>query len=335
MNTFRLNGVMRGVVLALALALLLALVFAGTSFATGGGQARWATLDHGVSTDDVARADDHYVASFATGGSVSPSCFGGSQSYTPGDALFFEPHGVGPCWIPWFDATNSGLNAGANINGLHDECGPNDPWCDIYLSFQGVTNVPGVGSAKPQDVVMSSWDGLSLDTYINWQMVFDGSDVGLRETSEKIDGLYIFDPGEEPDDLYCSRLLLISTAGTYRVPDYWGNNIDGGGEDVLGFCASWLGWDTAGYWFLYHDGSAEGAPANSIIGLTHEDGGKAFSRFEFLTKGEFEVDLADGDNSEVFNFFGQTGLYNGPTFSFPDDAWTTDKVDSFTVYHTE
>jgi hypothetical protein len=166
-------------------------------------------------------------------------------------------------------------------------------------------------------------------------LVFDGSDVGLTQNSEKIDALYLFDPGEEPAELGCVELGLISTAGNYRVPDQWGGVISGGGEDVLAFCVQTAGPDTTGYWFLYHDGSAEGAPANALIGLSHEDGRKAFSRFEFLTNGPFHVDGASGGASEVFNFFGQTGQYSGPTVSFSDDLGATDVVDSFTVHHTD
>lgn len=325
MNSSRLTRV----ALLLGLVLLLALA-AGVS-AQGGTMPHRAGHEAGV--DELARDDDDYVVSFATSGSASVTCFGPAD-YTPGDALLLENHGpFAPCWIKWFDATTSGLTGSANINALHDECGPGDPGCEIYLSFQGATSVPGVGTAKAQDVVGAAYTGPAFDEYDYWWMVFDGSDVGLRASSEKIDGLYIFDPGEEPAELGCWPLMLISTAGDYTVPDMWGNDLSGGGEDVLGFCAYWLGWDTAGYWFKYHDGDAEGAPANSIIGLSHEDGRLAFARFEFLTKGPFHVDGANGDHSEVYHFF--QGEYDGPTYSFPDQAWTTDKADSFTVYHSD
>lgn len=321
------------VILVMGLVLQLALA-AGVSAAgngRGNGQQRWA--NHQIGPDDIARDDDHYVVSFSGAGSL-PSCLGGSQSYTRGDAMFLENHGPNaPCWISWFDATNSGLTAGVDINALHDECGPTDPFCDIYLSFVGATNVPGVGQVKPQDVVGASWVPFTQDVYDGWFMAFDGSDVGLRDTSEKIDGLFVFDPGEEPADLGCTALALVSTAGNYHVTDYWGNPLTGGGEDVLGFCGYTFGWDTTGYWFKYHDGDAEGAPPNSLIGLSHEEGHQAFARFEFLTKGPFNVDGANGGHSEVYHFF--QGEYDGPTFSFPDQAWTEDKVDSFHVYHTE
>lgn len=315
----------------LVLGLLLALTAGASAADRGTGAQRWAT--HEIDADEIARADDDYVVSFARPGTV-PSCIGTDHPYTRGDGLFLENHGpLAPCWAPWFSATNSGLPANTNINALHDECGVTDPFCDIFLSFQNNLNVPGVGNVKPQDIVTAWWVPFTVDTYDTWQMVFDGSDVSLTTTGEAIDALYIFDPGEEPADLGCTALLLISTTGNYRVPDYWGNNLTGGGEDVLGFCGYWFGSDTAGYWFKYHDGDAEGAPANSLIGLSHEDGHLAYARFEFLTKGAFHVDGANGGHSEVYHFF--QGEYDGPTFSFPAEAWTTTKVDSFHVYHTD
>lgn len=316
--------------IALVLGLVLVLAVVAGASAQGAPNKK---AGHETGVDELPGGDDDYVVSFATPGSVSNVCFG-SGDYSRGDAMYLENHGpLSPCWVKWFDATNSGLTGSANINALHDECGFTDPGCDIFLSFQGATAVPDVGTVKAQDVVGASYTGPGFDEYGFWFMAFDGSDVGLRANSEKIDGLFIFDPGEEPSDLGCTALLLISTAGAYTVPDQWGNDLSGGGEDVLGFCGYWFGWDTAGYWFLYHDGSAEGAPTNSLVGLSHEDGRLAFARFEFLTKGWFDVDTANGGQSDVFYFF--DGEYHGPAYNFMSAAWATDNADSFTVYHSD
>src|SRR5690606_27457874 len=128
----------------------------------------------------VARGDDHFLVAFANPGTVSPRCpDGGSQRYTRGDVIFYEPHNVGPCWFSWFDATNSGLKADVDINAYHDECSQTDPFCDIFLSFTTTTRVPGVGKVRPQDIAFASWVPETLDVYNNWQLAFDGSDVGL------------------------------------------------------------------------------------------------------------------------------------------------------------
>jgi hypothetical protein len=325
--------------LAVALVALLALA-AGASAQSGplgGGPSAQGAPEkragHEAGTDEIPRGDDDYVVSFKAGGSVSNVCFG-PGNYSRGDAMYLENHGPdAPCWIKWFDATNSGLDADANINALHDECGPGDPGCFILVGFQARTRLPGVGYIRPQDFAIAQYSGPAFDQYGFWDIAFDGSDVGLTQAGEKIDALYRFDPGEGPDDLNCLELLLISTSGAYSVPGAWGNPLTGGGEDVLGFCADSVFEDTSGYWFLYHDGGAEGAPANSIVGLSHEDGQLAYARFEFLTKGSFWADSANGGLSDVFYFF--DGAYNGPTYNFMNAAWATDHADSFTVYHSD
>lgn len=341
MKHVRILSRSRRVVLALALILLLAAVSmaaASGGAPAGSGAARWAMIlsSDGFTTDAVARSDDSYVVSFAKKGYVPTICGeNGKQNYTPADVLFvFDITATDYCWFIWVDPALSGLGAKADINGIHDECAFTDPGCDIYLTFAAKTNVAGVGKVMPQDVVIGEWLPGSFNTYTNWELVFDGSDVGLTTNGEKIDAIYVFDPGEEPEDLGCLQLGLVSTAGKYSVPDQWGGTIEGGGEDVLGFCVYTDGWDTTGYWFLYHDGSAEGAPANSIVAITHQDGNKAYSRFEFLTKGPFKVDSAKGTYNNVFNFFGQTGEYSGPTFKFAEMG-AMGTVDSFSVHHTE
>jgi hypothetical protein len=341
MTQFRSLSRTRLIVVVLALLLVLALAAAASA---GGGQSRWSQRHGGPTPLPPATGNDHYVVSLATPGSVGPGCLGPDVTYSRGDALFYEPH-TGPgnpaCWLPWFDGSNSGLGSNVDINALHDVCGPTDPVCDIYLSFKANTVVPDVGTVRPHDVVRGSWNGASLDTYENWILVFDGSDVGLTTAGEKIDALFISaqspgpypPPGQQIPRPDCYELLLVSTSGAYTVPDEWGNDFSGGGEDVLGFCASGLGWYTYGYWFLYHDGSANGMPSNALIGLNHEDLNQAFNRFDFMTNGPFSVDTADGSHSEVFRFLPNTDEYIGPTFSFPDSTDVTDKIDSFTVYY--
>jgi hypothetical protein len=320
----------RPAVLGVVLALLAVFVFANALAAQG--RARYGATTSGITPNDVAHPNDYYIVSFTGSGSVGPACLdpNGEMPYKRGDAILYE--GPNDCWAPWFSATRSGLPTSADINALHDRCTPPFDICETYFSFKGPTDIPGAGTVRPQDVVMGVFDFNTVDAYTDFQVVFDGSDVGLSGTAERIDALHIFDPGDEPAGMDCARLFLISTAGNYRVDDAWGNPLTGGGEDVLGFCATWTGPDTAGWWFLYHDGSAEGLPHNALIGLNHEVGRKAFSRFEFLTSGPFHADAADGGPSEVFNFFGQTGQYGGPTFSFPAMTEATDVVDSLTVH---
>ena len=319
-------------VTAVVVALVMLAAFVGLSSAAGGGAPRW-SAPVGITPDDISHPNDYYIVSFTGSGAVGPACGdpNGTIPYKHGDVVLYE--GPNECWGPWFSATRSGLSAAADVNAMHDRCRPPFDVCDTYFSFKAQTAIPGVGAVQPQDVVVGSWDPDSVDAYENFQMVFDGSDVGLTTKAERIDGLSVFDPGDEPDGYdECAALLLISTAGAYRVSDAWGNPLSGGGEDVLGFCMTNSGSSTAGYWFLYHDGSAEGLPANALVGLDHQVGRRAFGRFELLTGKPIAVDAAHGGPSEVFNFTSQTGEYDGPTFSFPELTNADDPVDSFTLH---
>jgi hypothetical protein len=310
-------------------ALVLVAALAGS--AAAGGRMRWTPTD-GITPKDLSRPSDYYIVTLNGSGAVGPACGdpAATMAYRRGDALLYE--GPNDCWAPWLNGLRSGLGAAADINALHDRCSPPFEICETYLSFKAATAIRGLGRVQPQDVVVGQWDDTSIDAYKDFQLVFDGSDVGLTRAGEKIDALEVFDPGDEPAELDCTHLLLISTAGAYQVADAWGAPLRGGGEDVLGFCASQLGRATTGYWFRYHDGAAEGLPANALIGLDHEDGRRAFARFEFMTNGAIDVDKAQGNHSEVFNFFGQTGQYAGPTFSFPATTAITHQIDSFTVH---
>lgn len=336
MNTVGSMLKVRRVLLALALILIVVFVAANVSFAAGGGVARWAALGSGISPQAVAGPDDNYLLAFDEPGTVGPDCdFPDPINYTSSDAIFW--YAKHQCWIKWFGGEASGLTSGQDINALHDECGPTEPRCDIYLSFeQKSVKIPGVGSVRANDIVRASWAEIDLQTYNDWLMFFDGSDVGLSTVNEKIDALFILDPEDTPNQWAdCGQVMLLSTNGAYSVPNVWGGWLTGGGEDLIGFCGSSFGWDTVGGFFPYHDGSAEGAPANSINALAHEDARTAFNRFDFMTKGDFNVDDAHGGASDVFQFWAQTDMYKGPLFSIDDDLGIWDKVDSFHIYYTE
>jgi len=159
--------------------------------------------------------------------------------------------------------------------------------------------------------------------------------VGLTTSGERIDALFLFDEDMPAPYRDCAALGWVSTVGNYRVRDQWGGWLSGGGEDVLGFCASSIGEDTSGYWFLYHDGSAEGLPRNALVGLAHEEGRAASGRFNFLTKGPLHAGEADGGAGDIFEFSAYNGgSYRGPLVDFWDDLGVSGTPDSIHIYYT-
>jgi hypothetical protein len=333
MKPQRLVGSGRRIWAALAIALVLVTCLVGLAAAGNPSRVPWRG---GPGPAAIAGPDDIYIIAFDGSGTVSPSChdFVSPEPYQPGQALLYDAK-FG-CYVSWYHGPLSGLTRAHDINALSDECVGEDPIeeCNIYLSFApNSIRVPGVGAVRGQDLVRAEWVPDTQDIFTNFTLYFDGSDVGLTTGGERIDAVYVLEVVDTPAAYTCERMALISTVGAYRVPDGAGGWLAGGGEDVLAFCGSRFGADTAGTWSLYHDGSAEGAPANALIALAHEETRKGFDRFDFLSKGAFRADRANGGHSEVFEFFGQTSEYRGPLFSFQDSAGISDRIDSFHIYY--
>ncbi|HQF70625.1 MAG TPA: hypothetical protein PLH39_05045, partial [Promineifilum sp.] len=112
-------------------------------------------------------------------------------------------------------------------------------------------HVPGIpGRVTGQDIIKySETDSSDPGTF---EVIFDGSDVGLTTRTEKIDGLGYWAPETYPDPLYAEAcpagIFFITTQGLYRVPGEVGQ-IVGSGFDVLLFCATNVGPNTAGFWY--------------------------------------------------------------------------------------
>ena len=102
----------------------------------------------------------------------------------------------------------------------------------MLVSFRGNTSIPGVGTARNDDIV--SFDPDTGD----WSMYFDGSDVGF--TGGAIDAFCLMQDG--------SILLSKSTAGSVGGLAY-------DDSDVVRFVPDSLGWGTSGGFELYLDAS--------------------------------------------------------------------------------
>ncbi len=236
---------------------------------------------------------------------------------TTADGLAFGPHDVlewdGIEWSKKFDGTATGLtpngNAKHNINAfaLPHPDGSND----VFIAFaQNSRAVPGIpGKVDGTDLVI--WGGAYF------LLGLDGSDVGLANlTQEKIDGLH-FLPGEQSpiNGGDCEwGYLLISTTGPGKVPNHSGGTLSFSGEDVLGFCATSLGPNTAGKWHMFLDGSQQGMPKNSTDSISLSADGQTLY---LTTKGTFNVDDATGGHSMVYAYDMTTGEFSGPVFSAP------------------
>jgi len=111
------------------------------------------------------------------------------------------------------------------------------------------------------------------------------------------------------------------------VPNYNGTQLKISGEDVLGFCATQLGANTAGKWHMLLDGSAEGVGPNNITSISASADGQTI----YLTTNKaFNVDSAVGGHSMVYEYDMVTGTFSGPIFSAPATG-LAQKVDGLQV----
>ncbi|MGB5596173.1 MAG: hypothetical protein WBM62_19365, partial [Crocosphaera sp.] len=126
---------------------------------------------------------------------------------------------------------------------------------------------------------------LGDNTNGSFDLYFDGSDVGLTENDEDIDGLSV-------DSL--TGDLLISTKGNVHV-----SGIDRKGQDILRFNPDSLGSHTSGTWSVEFDGSdvhlTDSSENVDAIGLNGE-------QILLSTKGDFDVTGVSGTNEDVFAF---------------------------------
>ena len=171
---------------------------------------------------------------------------------TPQDILRFDATSLGSTtagtFSLYFDGSDVGFEDTTNekIDSLSLL-----PDGRLLISSTGNPVLPGVSSAKDEDVLAFTPTTLGNTTSGTWAMYFDGSDVGLAETSgEDIDAL----------DVVGSNIYL-STQDIFSV-----NGVSGADEDVFVCAATSLGNTTACNYVptLYFDGSTWGLDANDV-----------------------------------------------------------------------
>jgi serine protease len=122
-------------------------------------------------------------------------------------------------------------------------------------------NVVSVGSGgKLGGLSFTGSDLVSVvtgpDGQLFYQMLLDGSDVGLNTKSERLSAFTFLPNGS----------LLVSTVGNYNVPAAGGGRLKGGPQEILQFWYTQLGETTIGYWSVYLKGSDVGlsSPTENI-----------------------------------------------------------------------
>ena len=132
---------------------------------------------------------------------------------------------------------------GNTCNESTDTCTPPTGGTKVWMNFNDVALIPGLGNVENEDIV--AYDPATRI----WTLVFDGSDVGLGAFA--IDGLAVMPGG---DLLLSLRNNTATVAGLIGGPA--GTTIDD--SDIIRFTPSSLGAVTAGVFTFYFDGSDVG-----------------------------------------------------------------------------
>lgn len=195
-------------------------------------------------------------------------------------------HGVQNEDVVSFDGTGfamlfdgSDVRVGAVVLDAFAMVGPDT----FLMSFDRPIRISGVGWVDAPDIVRFQATSLGDTTAGSFSMYFDGSDVGLTAWSEGVDAIEPLADGR----------LLISTRGRATVL-----GVVALGQDLLAFTPSSLGYNTAGSFSMYFDGSDVGLTAWSegIDGVAVTAGGPLL----LSTGGAFTVPGMSGQGEDLF-----------------------------------
>jgi hypothetical protein len=149
----------------------------------------------------------------------------------------------------YFDGSDVGLTTNSeDVDGLGLL-----PDGRILVTTTGSASVPGV-SAADEDIMAFTATQLGATTSGSWALYFDGSDVGLSDSSsEDVTGGW-YDAG--------SGNLYLTTLGAYSVA-----GLSGDGDDIFICTPSSLGSNTACTFSLYWNGDAHGFGSEVLDGM--------------------------------------------------------------------
>ena len=238
-----------------------------------------------------------------------------------GSADIIGSAGLGQPWFTFFDGEAHGLTDHI-LNAFDFEAAAPTSTADaptgpIYLSFaRSRFRIPDIpGWVYAQDVVKFT-PTLPVAVGGDYEFVFDGSDVGLTTLDERIDALSVWTPtvSTVPDDCPAG-VLFISTMRNYRVPAAGGGSLTGPGGDILAFCATNLGADTAGFWYRAFSAAAAGlSPRQAIRSISIHDFAQGpgpsdwWLEFSFIARTPFTLGSFSGAANTIYLYDTNMGV---------------------------
>jgi PKD repeat protein len=251
-------------------------------------------------TVNTPPASTRYYVSFTTNTTVP-----GVGTAADEDIVYYDTGTAS--WSLYFDGSDVGLGS-TDVDAFHVRSNGS-----ILMSFDsstfsvpGLTGGPNGTTVEDRDIVLFTPTSTGATTAGSFSFYFDGSDVGLTNSStEDIDALY--------ED--ASGALLISTLGDPTVTGLSGL----ADEDILRFTGT-FGSVTSGSFTHFFDGSDVGLGASSsgdIDGIGYVNG----THLVITTQGDTTSGISWADE-DLVRFTGTTGAATSGTFSMELDLTT-------------
>jgi hypothetical protein len=275
---------------------------------TGTSQGRWATYVRALSYPSCNGGGEGQPSVDV---SAKASGSAGGVAFAPADILHYD--GATGAWSMLFDGSDVGIAKNVNAFYRQDRTAAPDIF---YLSFAANQSIPGLGTVTPSDVVKFTPTSLGNTTAGTFEWYFDGSDVGLTTTAERIDALGM-----------AGNQLLISTVGGSKVPKSGGGNLSFADEDIMAFTPTTTGATTAGTWAAYFDGSTVGGLAVEDVNGFYDDPASS-DLYISLTNG-FNLGGVTGDADDIVRLTPGGGSYTASVVWNGDTAGLTVVVDAF------
>jgi len=173
----------------------------------------------------------------------------GSVATTPQDILRLDKNFIE--WSMWFDGSDVGITQAVSSFARL-------PGGDWLLVFKANQPTPA-GTFTPWDIARFTPSSMGDTTAGTFSWYFDGSDVGLSTSAEKIDALD-----------WADGALLISTGGSLSVPAP-GGTLKAQDEDLVAFYPTTTGANTAGEFTQRFDGTAVPGMKAEDLAAAHYD----------------------------------------------------------------
>ena len=173
------------------------------------------------------------------------------------DVIAFSPTSLGKHTAGTFEKVFDGSDVGLSTDAEEIDALAVTPDGRLLLSTSGSLKVPRSGGGTlwgaDEDLIVFNAESFGTSTAGSFERYFDGSDVGLRNSSEDVWGAWV-DP--------FSGDIAITTKANYWVP-----GLNGDKEDIIVFSPDSLGYQTAGTFFPGWDGDEHGLSGEYLDGL--------------------------------------------------------------------